>query len=207
MSYCRDEDTQALAHFGAGFQGRFLDLGANNGMNGSTTLLLAEHGWSGVWVEPNWSVMGELIARACAFSGRVQIVQGAVGLRHGLVPYWDASCLGEHSSEWSTCSQDIQTRSEPRARALKLHVPVFTPADLVDAFPGEFHVVSIDLEGWSLDIMRAFPWDLVGCRFAVIEAFRPYHFGGDERPMVREFMESKGFRHFGNSEENVVMVR
>jgi hypothetical protein len=86
-------------------------------------------------------------------------------------------------------------------------VPVVTPRDLCAAFPGPFSMVNLDIEGWSLDIMREFPWLDVDCRFAVIEALRGDDFGVDEVPIVIEYMRQFGFRHMKTTRENVVVVR
>lgn len=200
ISQCRGEDIKAISHFGESFMGRFLDLGCfDPAIGGSITYLLAQRGWEGVWVEAGHAAMGDVIKLARTFDGRVSVVHGAVGTKHGLVPLWD--CGG-----YSTCSAVIKDIGAERGGAYKLLVPAFTPDDIVEAFPGAFDVVSIDVEGLSLDVMRAFPWDAVKCRFAVIEAFDGERFGNEPK-VVREFMESVGFSFVEQNVENVVMAR
>lgn len=205
ISYCSGkEDILALEHFGD-FKGRFLDLGAYDGRNGSLTYLLAEHGWTGVQVEPNWRTTPVWIGHMMGFQGRVKLVQGAIGISHGLTRYWDSA------GPWSTCNPEVQALGRERFGAMEIMVPTFTPSDLVEVFPGDFDMVSIDIDGWSLDIMRAFPWSLVNCRFAVIEAIDGacglWTGPSDERMTVVEYMTGQGFRHLKTTTENVVMVK
>jgi hypothetical protein len=46
------EDVAVLDYFGQGYRGVFVDVGANDGVVGSNTLLPEKHGWRGVLVEP-----------------------------------------------------------------------------------------------------------------------------------------------------------
>jgi FkbM family methyltransferase len=185
----------ALSHFGPGFRGRFLDIGANDGLHGSTTVLLAENGWDGIAIEPSWSVIPIWLQNMRRFP-RVTLVAGVISPRRELARYWECGAL-------STCNQNIQAQGGDRNGATMVYAPTFTCVDLLDAFPGPFDAVSIDIEGWSLDIMREFPWDRAGCRFAAIEAFSKFN----EAPVIRSFMESVGFGHLATTRENVVMVR
>jgi FkbM family methyltransferase len=204
-TYAQDkEDLLAVEHFGREFKGRFLDLGAYDGLAGSNTYLLAQLGWEGVEVEPNWRTTGQWIDNVWRKFGKsVQLVQGAIGLTRGLTTYWDSA------GPWSTCHPGVQAIGRERTGAFKMHVPTFTPGDLIDAFPGPFHVVSVDIDGWSLELMRSLPWDTMGTRFAVIEAIEAPDWPGppNERQVVREYMQSRGFYHLCDTLENVVMVR
>ena len=42
------EDVAVLDYFGQGYRGVFVDVGANDGVVGSNTLLPEKHGWRGV---------------------------------------------------------------------------------------------------------------------------------------------------------------
>lgn len=205
MSYAQDnEDAWALRHFCPDYRGRFLDLGAHDGQRGSNTLLLAEHGWSGVLVDASPQTCKRLCQTASRFPG-VEVVHAVIGMTPGLVPFW---CVFDDGlSSLSTTSKPLQDRGLERTGAHKFWANALTIPDLLTAHPGPYDVVSIDLEGISLDVMRAIPWDDIKCRFAVIEAFPSAVLGQDERPTVQAYMESRGFRLLAHSLENVILGR
>jgi FkbM family methyltransferase len=69
------EDVQIVDFFGDDFAGTFLDVGANDGVRDSNTLLLEEHGWSGILVEANPS----LASKAAERRPRCQVFNRVVG--------------------------------------------------------------------------------------------------------------------------------
>jgi hypothetical protein len=194
------EDELVLEHFGS-FKGRFLDIGALDGQTGSNTLLLAEHGWSGVYVEASWQCLPALIATSKRFPG-TQVVQGLIAPQVGLVPFWCCPVPGH-----STASAPLQARGCGREGASKIYAPAFTPLQLLEALPGPYHFVSIDIEGLTLRVAEQIPWDAIECQALCLEAFPAEILGEDERPIIRRFFEGRGWRLLADTSENVVMVR
>ena len=202
MTYAQNgEDDLVAAHFG-GFVGRFLDLGAHNGRTFSNTLLLAERGWSGVWLDASYRSAPELVAAAARLPG-VEVVHGAISAdEHALVPFWDCP-----DSLLSTARAELQEQGGPRAGAPKLWLPTLTVYDLLRALPGPYHVISVDLEGLSLDVLRKLPLLQLDCRCICVEVMPQLMVGIDEAMNVRYLLEPLGFRLLATTAENVIMVR
>src|ERR1035437_6830450 len=70
------EDVCVRAFFGEDYRGKFVDVGANDGVYGSNSYLLERHGWTGLLVEPS-----DRLAEACrrARPGSVVVNKAAVG--------------------------------------------------------------------------------------------------------------------------------
>lgn len=202
MTYAQsDEDDLIVRAFPPGHMGRFIDLGCYDGKACSNTYRLAELGWEGVGVDPSWRIVDAWHANMDQFADKVRLIRAAVAPTHGLIDCWDSK------GPFTTCAKWVQDRgASERAEAQHSLVAAITPAELLAVFPRP-DVVSIDVEGMSLDLMRVFPWLASGCCCAVIEAFRPEHAGIDEAPIVRAHMEALGFTHLRTTAENVVLWR
>lgn len=131
-------------------KGRFLDIGAGDGVTFSNTRWLAEHGWAGVVVEPAAWAFAKL---ADLYRDRddVQPVQAIVtpdrcGLTNWLYAKDDllSTVVEEEAAKWSTVP------------FMRLTGSCCTLHQLLDWFEGSFSVVSIDAEGLAGDLVRAY---------------------------------------------------
>jgi FkbM family methyltransferase len=95
-----DEKQIIEAHFsgcdGLGL-GRFLELGAHDGVRNSLTAGLVDAGWSGVQVEPDPLAFLQLRANREG-NPRIALVNAAVARVAGLQPFWSQSDGGEEST-------------------------------------------------------------------------------------------------------------
>lgn len=127
-------------------RGRFLDLGAFDGIHGSNTFALAERGWSGVCVEADPWVFPRLV-QAHESHPEVACVCAAVAACPGLV---------EISRMLDQCSaRDPQPAV---LEACKVRTPYrvasVTPEGIRAEFGGWFDLISLDIEGMDLDVLR-----------------------------------------------------
>lgn len=166
MSAQGQEDQAVLDHFGAGFVGRFLDIGAYDGIHCSNTHKLLQAGWSGVMVEGGICAFRALCVNHGA-NGRVALVHAvmAPAAAGKLVRWWEntEALQGElagpaHPGMASTTVAEQYERvlefTPDRADAWQSFlVPTLSMAELTATLAGPYHFVSIDTEGTSLDLL------------------------------------------------------
>lgn len=201
MTYSSAEEDEILqVHFGDRI-GRFLDLGGGDGKTISNTYALLHKGWAGVYVEASWRPV-EAWRRNTAFAkGRAWLVHAAVtALQRAAIAFWD-----HPTSEISTCCDRLQARPG-REQATQMFVGALTPRQILEAFPGAFEVVSIDVEGWSVDVMQAVPFDEIATEAIVVEVFPKQIIGTDDDAIVREWAKANGWS-YRKTLENAVLTR
>lgn len=71
------EDVNVLEFFGKGYRGRVVDVGANDGVEGSNSRLLELHGWVGLLVEPS-----PKLAAACRRSRPRSVIVNKAAVAH-----------------------------------------------------------------------------------------------------------------------------
>jgi len=196
------EDDALMVYFGK-HVGRFLDIGAANGITLSNTHLMAQAGWSGVCLDANAQELFNL-NNLYWDNPRIEIVQGLISDGHGLKEFWNAK-----SANTSTSSRRMQDRGRERLGARQCWVAGITLSDLFVQFGYDFDFINIDLEDGTLPIMRALPIDkLRQCRALCIEHLKPeWYFGENEENEIKAWGEVNGFRVLLRTDENVVLAK
>ena len=138
----------AIAAAQAPAGGRFLDLGAGDGETFSNTRALAQLGWAGVAVEPAAWAFDRLVARYAPTAVK-PVCAIVTPETRGLVDF--AYSRDDHLSSIDPSHID-RWRQVPFAY---VHAVAVTLGDLLDTF-GAFEVVSIDCEGISVALARAY---------------------------------------------------
>lgn len=165
----------------------FLDVGAAYPIKYSNTYGLQERSWSGLLVEPNPALLGELGTRR---SHSVQLAPVAIALTTGhqnLVDY------GPLSSLESSASRDIYARL--RARKIETGqvavVQTLTFSDLLSSYsvPASIGYLSIDVEGVDFDILRAFPFSKYSVAAITIE----HNLDLELRCEIRDYLANLGY--------------
>jgi FkbM family methyltransferase len=132
-------------------RGRFLDLGAFDGITGSNTYGLWMKGWSGVCVEASELNFRKLRATYKA-TRRIQCVNAAVMPTPGLVLFHDANGQCGSAMPKEQISPAVQ-----KYVVDSYHVGGITPDQLHRQFcvngDGEFDFVSFDLEGVDYEVI------------------------------------------------------
>jgi FkbM family methyltransferase len=142
------EQAHVLEH--APQAGRFLDIGAGDGETLSNTRALAQLGWAGVAVEPAAWAFERLVALYSS-TPQVRPVSAVITpYEVGLVPF--AYSKDDHLS--STDPRHVaQWRSQ--VQFVETYAAATTLANLLSVL-GPFEVVSIDAEGLSVALARAY---------------------------------------------------
>lgn len=132
------------------WHGRFLDIGAGDGETFSNTRCLALAGWNGVVVEPAAWAFDRLLA-LYSDTPAVRPVSAVITTGEvGLVPF--ACSRDDHLS--STDARHV-ARWKPVVPFVEMYAAATTLDNLLDVF-GRFEVVSIDCEGISVELARAY---------------------------------------------------
>jgi FkbM family methyltransferase len=149
-------------------RGACVEVGANNGVDGSTTLFFEQKGWECVLIEPNPTLCRELRANRaaqvfeCAASGSdgVSTLQVAVGadLAHQVSALGDAESaariLTQHG--FATRAIDVPTRRlDDILEEARLRLPI--------------DFISIDVEGHELQLLDGFSPERWRPRILIIE--------------------------------------
>jgi FkbM family methyltransferase len=132
-------------------KGRFLDIGAHDGVSCSNTLALAMKGWGGVLVEPSPLAFTKLIT---SYEDRpdIEFVNAAViAGGSALVPFYEGggSFVGTtdeaHRDAWEG-RQHVHYR--------KMWTNGISFADLFEMLPGPYDLISIDTEGTNFELLN-----------------------------------------------------
>jgi FkbM family methyltransferase len=189
------EQAIILKTFGS-FVGRFLEIGACDGVLVSNTLALTELGWSGVMVEPSPQAFMAL-KQLHGSNPKLTLVHAAVGPRYGMTKFWEEQTIGGYSTteegnraKW----QHLANFPQP------FYVPVIPVEVLLAEFPGPVDFLSIDTEGTSTDLFCTFPFAAVLPRVVCVE-----HDGRIAECLAQA--QQWGYREVARNGENLVFVR
>jgi FkbM family methyltransferase len=141
-------------HF-AGRLGRFLEIGAYDGVTSSLTDSLVLAGWEGVQVEPEPIAFTKLMENRRGHP-HIQLVNAAVSVSAGIAEFWAQDGGGEVSTLCEQHRQFFETRDGTR-----YHRPYFIQTlsveQLLAAFGTRWDMLLIDAEGISLEVLCEFP--------------------------------------------------
>jgi FkbM family methyltransferase len=150
--------------------GRYVDVGACFPRQDSNTYALYEKGWCGLVVEP--LLTAEMRSEWARFRPRDIVAEVAVGQEEGLLDFHLFPQRQISSGDPATVehwkrhgNQPVQTIKVPKLRLSSLYEKHFPT--------GDWHLLSVDVEGMELDVLRGL--DLTAHRpwMMVIEAVLP----------------------------------
>jgi FkbM family methyltransferase len=182
--------------------GRFLDIGAANGITLSNTHLFAQKGWSGVCVEANAQELFNLVTLYWN-NPKIEIVQGAIAGGQKFVDFWNSK-----EANTSTACKEMFERGKGRVGSRRTVVAGFSVDELLNNMGYDYDFISLDLEGETLSIMRALPMEkLKKVRVICVEVLREWYFGKDEEPEAVAWGKENGFTVLGTTQDNVMLSR
>lgn len=186
-----------LKYFGT-FVGRFLDIGAYNGLDISNTRALLERGWSGVLVEPNPFNTVELINNCRPFADQVTIYcagAGAMGICSRLR-------LDETPGRGWAASFVVDNPGILKPSPMRVMVPILP---VWEFFGGSrFDLISIDAEWMDDLILHGFARaELEACRMLIVEPAG----GLTGRVATREYLLGLGFVIYAETPENILAAK
>lgn len=191
----RGEDEHILKYF-EGQLGTFLEIGSYHPEKFSNVRNLYLQGWKGTLIEPAQSNY-EFIKDFYKEDKEMEVVQTCIGTYDGEIAFYDSggdaisSTSKAHCEKWEKgydCSF-VETQSR-----------VITFDTLVKENKyKKFDFILIDVEGTNWEILQTIDLALVGCRMLCIEY-------DDKKPDIRGWMESRGYRLYHETVENLIFV-
>jgi len=203
MSYSQNNEEEViLDHFGDRV-GRFLDIGAFDGVTYSNTRALVARGWHGICVEPNPYSFLKLL-KACE-QKQVECVLAAVGCPEdaGIVPFYGKvdDSLDTHGVPSATVSTINDAHRDKWAMAVggwtSFHVPVISPEVLLSHLGWHYDFVNIDVEGGNWQLLQQFPISAMDAELVCVE----YE---DRAVEMVEWLKDHGYEVIHRTTENLI---
>ena len=187
--FSQNDEEKIILNFLGDFQGRFLDIGAYDGVNLSNTRALALRGWSGVYVEPDPRNLCKLIENSKGLD--ITIVATAANICNSINQLrMDESPQREWASTVCLSNPHVLQQSP---------ITYFIPAtDINTLVTPHYDFISIDAEHMDFRLLKAIRQPLK-CKLLCIEPS-----GLDERVLMKEYLISKRFSILYETHENIL---
>ncbi len=151
--FSQNNEQEVILKYFEGSDGKFLDIGANDGITLSNTRALLEYGWEGVCVEPSQEAFNRLVVSSSAY--KCTSFNVAIGTHNGEVEFNE---MGDHLGEGDVSLLSTVLTPEKKWSKVpfkKTKVSMWTYKELLKHSPiKEFNFISIDAEGMDWDILR-----------------------------------------------------
>ena len=165
MSYSQNREDEIIANWFGQYVGTVLEIGANDGVTYSNSLHLIEKGWSAVLVEPSARVFWKMCDRHKG-SKNVIVVNAAIAEHVGSgVLYDSGDFLLKGTSSLLSTMKPSEIKRWGDVQFEETHISVLTFYQLLQDVPyKQFDFISIDCEGYDLEVLRQIELDSVGCK-------------------------------------------
>lgn len=170
MSHSQNDEESVIVRFFGDRKGRFLDIGAHDGVTLSNTRRLAELGWGGVCVEPSPS---PFVALMNTYRERpdVKLVHVAIGTNDwALRPIQDSR--GDFVSTFSESHRALWAASNAGRAGVpfqEIDVGCVSLDVLTLRHPGPYAFVNLDVEGINLDLFTCLQLGPLGVELVCVE--------------------------------------
>ena len=198
----QNNEEQLIRKYFKGLVGSCLDLGANDGITLSNTRACILRGWAGVMVEASTAAFDRLRA-LYGPNMDVHCLNVAVGDHNGEVILHES---GAHLGKGDVSLLSTTVESE-----LDRWVGTgFTPepvrmvdfSTLLEMSPLKtFDLISIDIEGMDLAVLRQMDLNALKCSMLIVE------FNGKDRDKFDRYVLPFGFLLYSKNGENLIYVR
>ena len=189
LRYTQNEEEKYITESVSSIKnGRFLDIGAHDGITFSSTRRLWELGWTGVYVEPSPDVLPLLKQNT---GSNCEILPVAIGSRCGNMDFY------------SSGTDMVGTLSTEHVALLsfsKTSVDVIDVNELSKRVGTNFDFIGIDVEGINLEVFSQFDWSLWKPSCICVEYETHGHY-------MKSVLEKHGYRLSYASSENLVFTK
>lgn len=164
--YSQNQEEKYILNYFNGKKGNFLDVGANDGVTLSNTRALFDTGnWNGVFIEPSPEAFKKLKENYRAIGGSY-FYNFALGTTNGEMDLYDS---GTHLNKGdvgllSTASEEDYNKWRGTTEFTQIKVKVFRYKTFLNRVKiKEFDFISLDAEGFDLDILRQIDLRATSC--------------------------------------------
>ena len=183
-------------------RGFFVEIGAYDGITFSNTYFLEAVGWSGILVEPNPDKFKECV-RNRPFSKSVQAAIRGPGGDDSIDLFVPEGPGGIDTLSYTFGTSDHRQRVERTAvRVRQLTVPAMTLAELLGETNEPIDVLSIDVEGAEIDVLKGIDLDKADVAVLIVE---DNSLGRDH--VVVEYLRERGYVERTRLEANIFFSR
>jgi FkbM family methyltransferase len=193
VNYSQSTEQGVILNFFKGSIGKFLDIGAYDGMTLSNTYALAELGWSGVCIEPsliNCSRCKGLYRN----NNKVRVIDVAIGEKDERAVFYDTP--GDFYGSM------MKGNAERYGKTSELDiVDCWSCSTLFKETGYDFDFISLDVEGNNFDVLTSIPiGDLKQLRLLCIES------DGRWKDII-DYLAPYDFKELHRTPENIIMCR
>lgn len=173
--------------------GRFLDIGAHDGMTLSNTYALSLLDWKGVCVEPSPRIF-PILSELYKDNDRIKLFKVAITDYCGVIKFYDSSGEGVSSVIKGNVERYGCTANE-------VIVDCCDAKTLFSIFGYDFDFISLDVELTNLQVLKAIPFDrLTNLKLICVEHDK-------HQIEIIEFLKPFGFVKIHETPENIILKR
>ena len=193
MSFSQNiEDWVIRKYFKDQFEGRFLDIGAGDGITFSNTKVLYDMGWCGIGIEPSPQLCEKFIKNISP--GQVRLIKAALIAEDRPVKFYDAQ--GDFIS---TTNEQHKIKWSSKCKYREITVDGISWQTLFRSYGSDFDFINLDIEGENIPILQLMPKEYkIRAKMICVEY-------DDQKNVVLNELEPYGFKQLHTNAENVIM--
>lgn len=194
--YTQNDEQDIILRKFEGKIGRFLDIGAHDGINLSNTRALVEMGWGGVFVEPNPTHFLTLLGHYGGMEPRFKLFNCAVDSGFGVKRlFWNY--------QWPAYSSTLSPEKAEEFKANDYSKSFYVATLAVGSLKefGPFDFVSLDIEGIELQVLCQMEKVLEGAQLICVE------YCPKSKQSLENSIKSHGFDIVHTTPENLMAER
>jgi len=177
------EDVFLLNFFGSA-TGKYVDVGSGHPVRGSNTFILYQRGWSGISIEP----LSKNILLTRKHRPRDESIMALCGETEGEILFWEYEQY-EYSTTVQIRVHELAEQGHHPIRTCSLRVRPLRSLG-ISATPQDPYVLSIDVEGAELDVLRGNDWAAFTPPVIIAEEFsRPWLTNSE----ISQFLSAQGY--------------
>jgi FkbM family methyltransferase len=203
MSYSQNNEERIILDFFGEEVGSLLSIGENDGITLSNSRALIERGWMADLVEPSPVAFSKLKA-LYKDSSNIKLHNIAIGTENGLAPFYDSGSLLNSGDESLVSTLSIVETKRwggcVKFEQVEVEVQDFKTFRLGDVWE-TYDFISLDAEGFDLDILKQIDFDSLGVRLICVE------FNGINEQAYWDVVHPFGFKLIHKNGENLIYAR
>ena len=170
MKYSQNNEQEIILNFFNGRIGRYLDIGAFDGVSMSNTLALAELGWQGTAIEPSPWVFNRLKSNyeERQLTSSVKLIEAAAVPDNypAQIKFYESQRMRDLDPGFGVGSfckehayrQIIKTSATEHIELIEITVPTVKVSNLLST--DSYNFIDIDVEEFNLELITSMPWHL-----------------------------------------------